>query len=112
VNETEKGPTEGGLTDALRVAVERTLGAAERSARVGSAALGSERRAELLDELVRRGREARDELARRGQEAGAEISRRGQGARDELGRQLELLEARLASIEELLRNQSKAKPED
>jgi polyhydroxyalkanoate synthesis regulator phasin len=112
VSGTEGRPGEGGLSDALRSAVERTLGAAEASARAGSAALDPERRAELLDELVRRGRDARDELARVGQEAGAELSRRGQEARDELARRLELLERRLASVEELLRSQSKAKPED
>jgi polyhydroxyalkanoate synthesis regulator phasin len=112
MNEPQRSGADGGLTDALRAAVERTLAAAEASARAGSAALDPERRAELLDDLVRRGREARDELARRGQEAGAELSRRGQGARDELSRRLERLEGRLASVEELLRAESKAKPED
>jgi hypothetical protein len=112
VSEPDSSPGESGLTYALRSAVQRTLGAAERSARVGSAALDAERRAELLDELARMGREARGELARRGQEAGAELSRRGQEARDEVARRLELLERRLASVEELVRSQSKAKPED
>lgn len=115
----EGGPGDGGLSETLRVAVERTLSAA----RSGTEVLDAERRADLLDELVRRGRDARDELAKRGQEAGAELqrrgleardelSRRGQGARDELSRRLELLEGRLASIEDLLRSQSKAEPED
>ncbi len=112
MSEPDRRSAEGGLTDALRAAVERTLGAAGRSARAGSAALDAERRAELLDELARRGRDARDELSRRGQEAGAELSRRGQEARDEVARRLELLERRLASVEELLRSQAKAKPED
>lgn len=83
---------ETGLPDALRAAVKRTLDLAGRSARAGSAALGSERRGELLDELAKRGREARDELASR----------------------LEMLEKRLGSIEDLLReqDQSKGKPKD
>jgi hypothetical protein len=103
---------ESGLPDALRAAVERTLATAGRSARAGSAALGADRGSELLDEVARRGRGARDELARRGQEAGAGLSRRGQAARDEMSRRVELLERRLGSIEELLRDQvqSKAKP--
>jgi hypothetical protein len=84
-----------GLPDALRAAVESTLDFAGRSARAGSAALRPDRRAELLDEVTRRGREARDEIARRGQEA-----------RDELGRRLEQLEKRLGSIEDLLRDQA------
>jgi hypothetical protein len=112
VTEPESHEGEGGLTDALRSAVQTTLAAAERSARAGSAALDAEHRAELVDELARMGREARDELSRRGQEAGAELSRRGQEARDEVARRLELLERRLASVEELLRSQSKGKPED
>jgi hypothetical protein len=83
---------ESGLPDALREAVDRTLAMAGRSARAGSAAL--------------------DEVARRGQDAGAGLSRRGRAARDELSRRLELLERRLGSVEELLRDQdkSKAKP--
>lgn len=89
---------DSGLPDALRAAVESTLELAGRSARAGSAALAPERRAELLDEISRRGREARDEL-----------TRRGQGARDEVGRRLELLETRLKSIEDLLRDQAESK---
>ena len=113
MSEPDRPAADGGLTDALRSAVERTLGAAGRSARAGgSAALDAERRAELLDELASMGRDARDELSRRGQEAGAELSRRGQEARGEMARRLELLERRLASVEELLRRESKAKPED
>ena len=41
----------------------------------------------------------------------AAIERRGQEARGEIAKQLEVLERRLASIEELLRSQSKSKPE-
>ena len=71
-------------------------------ATAGSAASTRERAGELVDEVVRRGREARDELARRGQEAGAELARRGQEATGEVGRRLELLERRLAELEERL----------
>ena len=52
--------------------------------------------------MVRRGRDARDELARRGQEAGAELARRGQEATGEVGRRLEVLERRLAELEDSL----------
>jgi polyhydroxyalkanoate synthesis regulator phasin len=94
---------EGGVADALRAAVERTL-----NATAGSAAQTRDRAGELLDEVTRRGREARGRLARRGQDASAEISRRGQEARDELGRRLEAMERRLASIEDALRSKPKA----
>jgi hypothetical protein len=99
-----------GLPDALRAAVERTLSLAGRPARASSAALGADRRSELLDELARRGLGARDELARRGGEAREELSRRGGEARDEIARRLESVERRLGSIEELLRPDSKGKP--
>ena len=65
----------------------------------GSAASSRERATELVDEVVRRGRDARDELARRGQEAGAGLARRGQEATGEVSRRLELLETRLADLE-------------
>jgi hypothetical protein len=78
---------ERGVGDALRSAIQRTLEATTSSETRGRAA-------ELLDEV-----------ARRGQEAGAELAKRGQLAADELGKQLEALEARLASIEEMLRRQ-------
>lgn len=97
---TEGGPKpgEGGVTEALRAAIERTL-----AATAPAAAQTRERAGDLVDELARRGQEAREEIARRGQEAGAEIAKRGQGAQAELARQLEALERRMASIEELLR---------
>lgn len=95
----ETGPGgERGVGEALRSAVERTL-----EATAGPAASSRERASELLDDVVRRGREARGELARRSQEAGAGLARRGNATRDELGRRLEALEDRLATIEELLR---------
>jgi polyhydroxyalkanoate synthesis regulator phasin len=88
---------DGGVAEALRAAVERTM----RSS-AGSAAGTRERAAELVDEVVRRGRDARDELARRGQEAGAELARRGQEATTEVGKRLEQLETRLAELERAL----------
>lgn len=88
------------VTDAVRAAVERTM-----RATAGSAASSRDRAAELLDEIVRRGREARNELARRGQEAGAGLARRGQEATGEMGRRLELLERRLAELELQLGNE-------
>jgi polyhydroxyalkanoate synthesis regulator phasin len=107
---SEPGPasSEGGVADSVRTAVERTMWAT-----AGSAATTRERATGLVDEIVRRGRDARDELTRRGQEAGAEISRRGQEAGAELarrgqeatwemGRRLELLERRLAELENRL----------
>jgi polyhydroxyalkanoate synthesis regulator phasin len=90
-------PAEGGVADAVRTAVERTM-----RATTGSAATTRERAGEVFDDVVRRGREARDELARRGQEAGAELARRGQEATGEVGRRLELLEQRLAELEDRL----------
>ena len=112
---------ESGVPEALRAAIERTLAVAGRPARAGSAALRPERATQLLDEVARRGLEAREELARRGQdarqelarrgsEAGAEIARRGQGAREELAERLEVLERRLARLEDALRTKPKTQP--
>jgi len=111
VTEPDRGVSDRSLGETLRSAIESTLAAAERSAKAGSSALQGPGRAELVDEIVKRSREARDELARRGQEAGAAIERRGQEARGEVAKRLEVLERRLTSIEELLRSQSKSKPE-
>jgi polyhydroxyalkanoate synthesis regulator phasin len=97
-------PPNRGVAEALREAIERTLSVAGRPARTGSAALTGERATELLDELVRRGREARDELARR--------ARRGLGARDELANRIEALERRLSALEDALRTKPKPKAED
>jgi polyhydroxyalkanoate synthesis regulator phasin len=82
------------VADAVRAAVERTM-----RATAGSASTSRERATDLVDDIVRRGREARNELARRGQEAGAVLARRGQDATGEMGRRLELLERRLAELE-------------
>lgn len=95
---------DSGVAESVRAAVERTM-----RATAGSAATSRDRAAELVDDVVRRGRDARDELARRGQEAGAELTRRGQAsvelvrrgqeATGEVGKRLELLEQRLAALE-------------
>ena len=88
---------EGGVAEALRAAIERTL-----AATAPAAAQTRERAGDLVDEIARRGQEARDEIARR-----------GQGAQAELSRQLETLEQRLASIEELIRGRDRTdQPED
>ncbi len=102
--DAEQSPSEGGVGDALRTAVERTM-----QATAGSASSTRERAGELVDDVVRRGREARDELARRSQEAGAELARRGQGATGEVGRRLEQLEERLAELERRLA-ESRSRP--
>jgi polyhydroxyalkanoate synthesis regulator phasin len=94
---TEPPEPEGGVAEALRAAVERTM-----RATAGSAANTRERAADLMDDVVRRGRVARDELARRGQEAGIELARRGQEATGEVGRRVEMLERRLAELERRL----------
>ena len=97
-SQPDPGPSpEGGVADAVRAAVERTM-----RATAGSAASTRERAGELVDDVVRRGREARDEFARRGQEAGAGLARRGQEATGEMGRRLEQLEHRLAELEQRL----------
>jgi polyhydroxyalkanoate synthesis regulator phasin len=96
----------------LRTAIERTLSAAGRPARAGSAALPTERATRLLDEVVRRGLAARGQLARRGQGAGAELARRRQGAGEQLANRIESLERRLAVLEESLRKKPKSEAED
>lgn len=79
----------GSVTDALRVAIERTLDVAGRPARMGSAALPRERATQLLDEVARRGREAQ-----------AALGRRGKGGGEDLVRRLESLEQRLTRLED------------
>jgi len=93
-DDDEATAPEGGVADAVRAAVERTM-----RATAGSATTTRDRAADLVDEVARRGRETRDELARRGQEAGAGLARRGQEATGEVGRRLETLERRLAELE-------------
>jgi hypothetical protein len=105
--------SDGGVADALRDAIQRTLSAAGRPARAGTSRLTRERAAQLLDEVARVGREAsvelarrgagaREELARRGQDAGADLARRGLEATGEVTQRLEALERRLAALEESL----------
>jgi len=106
---------DSGVTDSVRAAVERTM-----RATAGSAATTRGRAAELVDEVVRRGRDARAGLARRGQEAGAELTRRGQEAgaglarrgqeaTGEVGKRLESLERRLAELESTLASERAAR---
>jgi polyhydroxyalkanoate synthesis regulator phasin len=103
---------DSGVAEKLRSAIEHTM-----RATAGSAASSRERAAELVDEVVRRGREARGELARRGQEAGVGLARRGQEATGEVSRRIETLEERLAELEERLQadstpeTESRPKPE-
>jgi hypothetical protein len=74
------------VADAVRDAVGRTLSAAGRPARAGTARLGGDRAAQLLDEVTSAGRRAGVEFARRGQEAGTDLARRGQDAGTGLAR--------------------------
>lgn len=101
---------DGGVADALRAAIERTL-----AATAPAAGQTRERAGEIVGEISKRGQGARDELARRGQEAGAEIAKFGQEAREalskrgleatgELRSQLDALEKRLASVEDRLKS--------
>jgi len=71
-----EGP-DGGVADALRDAIQRTLSAAGRPARAGTSQITRERATQLLDEVAKIGRDASVELARRGQEAREELARRG-----------------------------------
>lgn len=97
-----KRSTSEGLGEALRAAVERTLGAT-----AGSATETRQRAQELLDDVARRGHAAREEVARRGEEATTRlaeaISELRRADRDELGdvlRRLEAVERRLARLED------------
>ena len=113
---------DGSAADALRAAIDRTLAVAGKPARAGAPGLTRERATQLLDEvaklgrdareeLARRGQGARDELTRRGQDAGAELARRGQSAAEEMAQRLDVLERRLAALEDTLRRPSgQAKP--
>lgn len=90
-----------GVADALREAVERTM-----QATGPAAAQTRERAGELLDEVARLGQEARRELARRSQDAREGLARRGLEAGAEVGRRLEVLERRLATLEDLVRRRA------
>jgi hypothetical protein len=101
---------DGGVAEALRAAIERTLSAAGRPARAGTSGLTRDRATQLLDEVAKLGRDARDELTRRGQGAGAELARRGQDAAEEMAQRLEQLERRLGALEDALRRRDETKP--
>jgi polyhydroxyalkanoate synthesis regulator phasin len=112
---------DGGVADALRAAIDRTLSVAGRPPSVGAPGVTRERATQLLDEvaklgrdareeLTRRGHGAREELTRRGQDAGAELARRGQGAAEEMAQRLESLERRLSALEDALRRSGRTKP--
>lgn len=90
------------LAESLRVAVAKTL-----EATAGPTGPARERAAELVDEVVQRGRGAGQELARRrqnvegtieelsrrGQDVGGELVRRGHGAGEAIARRIgELIE--------------------
>jgi polyhydroxyalkanoate synthesis regulator phasin len=81
---------EGGASDALRTAIERTF-----EATASSAAETGVRARELLDEVVRRGQGARDDAARRLEDARDDATRKLEGARDDAARHIE--DAREAS---------------
>ena len=113
--------SDGGVAEALRAAIDRTLSAAGRPARAGTTGPTRDRATQLLDEVAKLGRDAREELARRGQDArqeltrrgqgaGAELARRGQDAAEEMAQRLETLERRLAALEDALRRADRPKP--
>jgi polyhydroxyalkanoate synthesis regulator phasin len=119
--EQSRKQPDGGVAEALRAAIERTLSVAGRSARAGTTGPTGDRATQLLDEVAKLGRDARDELARRGQDAreelrrrgqgaGAELARRGQDAAEEMAQRLEKLERRLAALEDSLRGRDRTKP--
>lgn len=110
MGEESRSSSDGGVAEALRAAIDRTLSAAGGSA--GANAVGStrERATQLLDEVARLGRDARDELARRGQDAREGLARRSQGAAEEIVQRLETLERRLTTLEQSLRPPDESKP--
>jgi polyhydroxyalkanoate synthesis regulator phasin len=108
-DESKEG--QGGLSEGLRTAIERTF-----STTADSAAETRERAQELLDEVARRGQDAREAMARRGQEAreaSAGITTRVvEAIQDmrlataeelrELRGELDRLESRIAALEEAM----------
>jgi polyhydroxyalkanoate synthesis regulator phasin len=86
VADSRSNDPQGGISDALREAVERTFAATTET---------RERAQELLDEVSRRGQDARDALTQRGQEA-------QEASAGVAGRVVEAIEGmRLASREDL-----------
>ncbi len=104
MSEAEKDSAGSGseaVGDALRNAVERTLAATAESA------TGTRERAQgVLDDVVRRSRNAREEVARRGESAGSRLAdaigelRAADGETiRRLGERLDEIERRLADLE-------------
>ena len=100
---------DGGVADALRAAIERTL-----AATAPAAGQTRERAGEIVGEISKRGQDARDELARRarrpaprsrGWDRRLAMPSRGGAleATGELRSQLDALEKRLASVEDRLK---------
>jgi polyhydroxyalkanoate synthesis regulator phasin len=120
VSEQQTGQR-GGVPEALRVAVERTL-----AATASSAATTRERAQELVGDvgplgpvpLRDRASDLLDEVARLGQETGQRIARGGKEAREAVGLagrgELDRLEDRLAELErrigDLERARASSKP--
>jgi polyhydroxyalkanoate synthesis regulator phasin len=116
VTEQPTGQRGGGLPEALRAAIERTLEATASSAAttrdraqelVGDVAPGAgaplrERAGELLDEVARLGQEAGQQLARRGKEARDAVGLAGRGEIARLEAKLQALEARIEELERRL----------
>lgn len=105
----------GGVSDALRAAVEKTFAAVAEP---------RERAQDLLDDITRRGQETREDLSRRGleaREASAQAAARLADAMDRLRSSsrddLDRLEARIETLEETVKrleqgqSEGKSKPE-
>ncbi|MGH2989876.1 MAG: hypothetical protein ACRDMA_08415 [Solirubrobacterales bacterium] len=84
---------ERGVSDALRVAIERTLSS------IGDTGVASA--ADLPAETLARAGELLDEVARRGHDVGAEIARLGKGAAGRL----------IDAVADTLKRDPKPKPE-
>ena len=101
------GSDQGGPSDALRTAIERTF-----EATASSAAETGARAKELLDDVVRRGQEARDDAARRIEGARDDAARRMEDAREASARRIETelraLNDRLEKLESAVRGSGKS----
>ena len=92
---TPPAPDEqSGISEALRNAVETTF-----AATAGSAGETRERAGELLDEVVKRGRDASADVVKRGAGAGADVVAR-------VEEELRSISTRLAKLESSLRGKS------
>ncbi|MSO42214.1 MAG: hypothetical protein EXQ70_10050 [Solirubrobacterales bacterium] len=74
--EQPTGEDQGGVSEALRTAIERTF-----ASTAGSAAETRERAGELLDDVAKRGQDARGAV----EDAGRAVAKRGQEAREASG---------------------------